>query len=53
MLGEGGALAMEAVVVAEHAKGAEMPERAGVLRMKKQYKYGDTMLTLYIKEHAE
>ena len=37
-------------VIVEHASKKSLPEQAGSLRQAKTYRYGDTALTLYIKE---
>jgi 16S rRNA (guanine966-N2)-methyltransferase len=48
LLGEKeGILSAGAAVVAEHSKREEPPQGAGILKKKKSYKYGDTILTLY------
>ena len=49
----GRCLAPEGIVLFEHRKGEEMPETAGDLRMKKQYTYGKTVVTAYVKNSAE
>ena len=50
LAGDGGAaLADGAVVIAEHSVRSAAPEGTGVLARKKDYKYGDTILTLYEK----
>jgi len=49
LLGEGGALADDALVIAEHMKKTALPDEAGVLIKHKTYRYGDTHLTLYRK----
>jgi len=49
-LGKGDALAGEATVVVEHERARAMPERAGVLVKRKEYRYGGTTLTLYRRE---
>lgn len=43
-LSEGG------VLIAEHFKKKWLPEEAGDLRLKKAYRYGDTVLTFYEKD---
>ena len=49
-LGASTALADNALVIAEHSKrGETLPDDAGRLRKQKEYKYGDTILTLYRK----
>ncbi len=35
------------IVIAEHFKKKVLPEKIGNLRLKKSYRYGDTMLTFY------
>lgn len=35
------------IVIAEHFSKRKLPEKIGMLRQKKAYKYGDTMLTLF------
>lgn len=49
VLGGGGMLAPDAVVIAEHPSKKPLPDDAGVLRKKKEYKYGDTMLSLFVR----
>lgn len=46
-LGASAVLAEGAVVVVEHTSKAQMPQEAGGLRFRKDYKYGDTKLSLY------
>ena len=49
-LGESTALADNALVIAEHSKrGETLPDDAGCLDKHKEYKYGETILTLYRK----
>ncbi|MGD0283338.1 MAG: 16S rRNA (guanine(966)-N(2))-methyltransferase RsmD [Dissulfurispiraceae bacterium] len=43
-------LGEEGVVIAEHLSKAELEGHAGAMVLKKRYKYGDTSLSLYIKE---
>jgi 16S rRNA (guanine(966)-N(2))-methyltransferase RsmD len=40
------------IVIFEHFKKRFLPERIGKLRLKKTYRYGDTMLTFYEKGDA-
>lgn len=47
LLGAGDALREGALVVAEHFFKKSPPEKAGALRLKKRYRYGDTVLSLY------
>lgn len=42
-----GLLSPEAAVLIEHARGEEVPEAAGQLRMVRAYQYGETHLALY------
>lgn len=49
VLGEGEMLSEDAVVIAEHRSKKTLPDEVGRLIKKKQYKYGDTMLTLFRK----
>lgn len=49
VLAGGSRLREGAFVIAEHAIGEALPEEAGTLRKKKDYRYGDTMLTLYVR----
>ncbi len=50
LLSTPGFLASGAVVVAEHSKRTGVPEETGILKKKKTYRYGDTSLSLYVKE---
>ncbi len=50
LLSTAGFLAAGAVVVAEHSKRVDVPEETGLLKKKKTYRYGDTSLSLYVKE---
>ena len=50
LIEEYGILDVKGVIVFEHSKKKKMPERFGTLACKRQYRYGDTMLTLYRKE---
>ena len=45
-----GMLDAQGAVLCEHAAKVVVPEAAGSLKLKKQYKYGDTRLALYRKE---
>lgn len=51
-LAMGRAINDDAVIVAEHGKRQSLPESIGVLKMVKQYRYGDTVITTYKKEQA-
>lgn len=46
-LGESSVLADGAVVVVEHSSRTSLPLEAGRLKFRKEYKYGDTKLSLY------
>ena len=50
MLGSGTVLADNAIVIAEHSKKETLTDEEGCLRKHKEYRYGDTRLTLYRKE---
>ena len=47
VLATGGALSNSAIVIAEHSKREALPDESGCLRKQKEYRYGDTILTLY------
>jgi len=49
LLCEKGVVADRGVVIAEHSSRNAMPEEIACLRLKKQYRYGDTSLSLYTK----
>jgi 16S rRNA (guanine966-N2)-methyltransferase len=49
IIGGSGLLSEAGVVIVEHFSKKKVPETAGGLKMKKSYRYGDTMLTLYGK----
>ena len=49
LLGEKGLVNEDGVVIVEHFFKRHVPEKAGRLKMKRSYRYGDTMLTLYRK----
>jgi 16S rRNA (guanine(966)-N(2))-methyltransferase RsmD len=49
LLGEEGLVNEDGVVIVEHFFKRNVPEKAGRLKMKRSYRYGDTMLTLYRK----
>jgi 16S rRNA (guanine966-N2)-methyltransferase len=49
LLGEEGLVNEDGVVIVEHFFKRQVPEKAGRLKMKRSYRYGDTMLTLYRK----
>jgi len=49
LIDEYGILDAHGTVLCEHATRVKAPEAAGGLILKKQYKYGDTMLSLYRK----
>lgn len=50
LLGEGGLLEENAVVMAEHSSVMQLPDVIGRLRLLKRYKYGDTALSRYSLE---
>jgi 16S rRNA (guanine966-N2)-methyltransferase len=50
LLAEGRVLAEDALVIAEHSSRKSLAEAVGVLRKRKSYKYGDTSLTVYVRE---
>lgn len=47
LLSEKAILNDDAIVIAEHSSKRKLPDEIGVLKQKKTYKYGDTMLTLF------
>jgi len=49
LLGEEGLVNEDGIVIVEHFFKRHVPEKAGRLKMKRNYRYGDTMLTLYRK----
>jgi 16S rRNA (guanine966-N2)-methyltransferase len=49
LLGEEGLVNEDGVVIVEHFFKRQVPEKAGRLKIKRSYRYGDTMLTLYRK----
>jgi 16S rRNA (guanine(966)-N(2))-methyltransferase RsmD len=49
LLGEEGLVNEDGVVIVEHFFKRHVPEKAGRLKIKRSYRYGDTMLTLYRK----
>ncbi len=53
LIGEGELLKDGACVVAEHYYKRELSERAGCLHMKRKYRYGDTVLTLFEKVNGD
>jgi 16S rRNA (guanine(966)-N(2))-methyltransferase RsmD len=50
-VGEGGLIKEGGIVIAEHFSRTKLPEYAGMLRLQKSYKYGDTVLTVYRSFH--
>ncbi len=50
LIDEYGILDAQGIILCEHAKRSQVPQAAGRLRLKKQYRYGDTMLSLYRQE---
>ena len=46
-------LADDGIVLFEHRRGLPMPEEAGELVMKKQYRYGQVAVTSYVKKAPE
>ena len=50
-VGEGGMIRESGIVIAEHFSRTRLPEHAGMLRLQKSYKYGDTVLTVYRSFH--
>jgi len=52
LIADYGILDARGVLLIEHAKKKQVPERMGTLMLKKQYRYGDTMLALYRKEQC-
>lgn len=49
LIAEYGILNEQGVVLIEHARRKTVPEKIAALSLKKQYRYGDTMLALYRK----
>ncbi|MBI1810774.1 MAG: 16S rRNA (guanine(966)-N(2))-methyltransferase RsmD [Nitrospirae bacterium] len=49
MLSNGEMLNEEGIIIAEHTSKKKLPDEIGRLAKKKDYKYGDTMLTLFRK----
>jgi len=49
LIGEDGLLNDGGMVIVEHFFKNKMPEQAGLLKMDRSYRYGDTMLTIYRK----
>ncbi|MEK6692475.1 MAG: 16S rRNA (guanine(966)-N(2))-methyltransferase RsmD [Nitrospirota bacterium] len=47
ILSKGDVLNEDGVLVAEHFKKKKLPEEVGLLRLLKEYRYGDTVLTFY------
>lgn len=47
LIGQGGVLDSDGILLAEHRKNLELPDETDGLRKAKTYKYGDTMLSLY------
>jgi 16S rRNA (guanine(966)-N(2))-methyltransferase RsmD len=50
LIGEYGILDAEGVLLFEHGKKKKVPGKMSTLTLKKQYRYGDTMLALYRNE---
>jgi 16S rRNA (guanine966-N2)-methyltransferase len=50
LIGKYGILNAQGVLLCEHAAKVIVPDTIGSLKLKKQYKYGDTRLALYRKE---
>jgi 16S rRNA G966 N2-methylase RsmD len=50
LIGEYGILDAQGVLLIEHEKKKKIPEKMVSLTLKKQYRYGDTMLALYRNE---
>jgi 16S rRNA (guanine966-N2)-methyltransferase len=50
LIGKYGILDAQGVLLCEHSARAVVPEVSGSLKLKKQYRYGDTRLALYRKE---
>jgi 16S rRNA (guanine(966)-N(2))-methyltransferase RsmD len=49
LLGEEGLVNEDGVVIVEHFFKRHVPEKAGRLKIKRSYRYGDTVLTIYRK----
>ncbi len=52
MIEEKDLLRNDGIIIAEHFFKKKLPEAVGKLRVKRSYRYGDTMLTLYKKGDA-
>jgi 16S rRNA (guanine(966)-N(2))-methyltransferase RsmD len=50
LLAEGTLLNDDGIIIAEHASKKKLPDEIGRLAKRKDYKYGDTMLTLFRKK---
>ncbi|OGW31389.1 MAG: 16S rRNA (guanine(966)-N(2))-methyltransferase RsmD [Nitrospirae bacterium RIFOXYB2_FULL_43_5] len=50
LLAEGTLLNDDGIIIAEHTSKKKLPDETGKLLKKKDYKYGDTMLTLFRKK---
>jgi len=53
ILSEGDILSQKGVLVAEHFKKKRLPEEVGHLMLLREYRYGDTVLTLFINREGE
>ncbi len=49
LIGEGGFLRKQGMIIVEHFFKKKVPEKAGTTVMSRSYRYGDTMLTIYRK----
>jgi len=49
LIGEKGFLHQQGIIIVEHFFKKKVPEKTGNIIMKKSYRYGDTMLTVYGK----
>ena len=50
LIAECGILDAQGILLIEHARKKQIPERSGSLVIKKRYHYGDTMLSLYRRD---
>lgn len=53
LLAESGVLKADSIVIAEHFKKQLSPDRAGVLSLYREAKYGDTVLAFYTHRSQE
>lgn len=46
-------LTQNGIVVFEHSRDEQLPEQSGILKKKKSYRYGKTMITTFVKDVEE